>query len=120
MSSHPNVILQVNITPDGLSRKTMRNIMEAYRGETGEEEDTITIEGNEYDAIIMESDYYEPSQLSAKEGDLVFYDLVTYGFGETIQWDDLAAMKEALETWAKEVCAKFSCKYEIHVGANYW
>jgi len=120
MGTHPNVILQVNITPNGLTRKTLKGIREAYPESEYCDEDQFKIGGVDYQVVVMASDYYESSQISAKEGDLVFFDLVTYGYGKNIVWGDLEARKAALEEWAKEVCEKFSCSFEVRVGANYW
>ena len=68
----------------------------------------------------MENDYDDSNQLSAKEGDIVLYDLVTYGYGEMVTWEKLEAQKQVLEEWAKGVCERHKCSYQIFVGANYW
>lgn len=131
MSTHPNVILMAVLTPDGLSRATMRNILV----DTGtKDNDEIVIPRGmkvKYEpgmppipfgvrSMVMESDYDEDHQIAAKEGDLVFFDLVTGGYGKVISWHDLDTKKTALEEWAKDICARFNCKYEIRVSANYW
>ena len=36
-------------------------------------------------------------QVSAPEGSIVLLDLVTYGYGEQISWDELSRRKVALE-----------------------
>ena len=120
MSTHPNVILMVALTPDDLSRKTMRSILEANGIKEDDFDDDVKISGKDYHHEIMESDYDESWQISAKEGDLIFFDLVTYGYGDTIKWSDLETQKNELEAWAKEICEKFSCSYEIIITANYW
>jgi hypothetical protein len=117
MSTHPNVVLMARLTPDGLSRKTMRDILAT---QNLEDDADILIGGKNYPHDVMESDYLEGYQLSAKEGDLVFFDLVTYGYGEVISWDELQMQNDSLEKWAKETCEKFHCSYEIVVTANYW
>lgn len=121
MSTHPNVILMVALTPGDLSRKTMRNILKdnGIREEDFDDGE-LMIAGEDYTHAIMESDYHEGYQISAKEGDLIFFDFVTYGYGETVKWSDLEAQKRALEAWAKKMCKKFSCTYSIIVTANYW
>lgn len=53
-------------------------------------------------------------------GDIIVYDMVTYGYGELIEWDKLVKQKEELEAWAKIMCEKFNCSYKIFVTANYW
>ena len=116
MSTHPNVILMAVLTPDDLSRKTMRMIKEKYQVK----EVYIKIGEEDYYYIIMESEYEEGHQISAKEGDLIFFNLVTYGYGDTILWDKIEAQKKELEKWAKETCREFHCSYEIRISANYW
>jgi hypothetical protein len=118
MSVHPNVILMAVLTPDDLSRKTMRKILNANAAV--EDEGTISIAGIEYHYQIMESDYCESWQILAKEGDLVFLDMVTYDYGESIKWAKLEEQKNALEKWAKAMSEEFSCSYSIEVTANYW
>lgn len=118
MSTHPNAILLLALTPHGLSRKTMA----AIRAEAGiaDEDDDLKIDGISYHHAVMEDDYDEGMQIAAKEGDLVFYDLVTYGYGDVIAWDMLAARKAALEAWAIGICERHACAYAIYVTANYW
>jgi hypothetical protein len=117
MSTHPNAMLILALTPDDLARKTYRAILE----EAGiTEDDQIKVGGDDYSIQVMEEAYDESNQLAAKEGDIVLHDLVTYGYGETITWEKLEAQKRALEEWAKEVCERHKCSYQICVGANYW
>jgi hypothetical protein len=117
----------VRLTPDGLSRKTMRDIMAfngiRYRHQCNDETedfDGILIGEEIYHHAIMEETYSSSWQISGNEGDLVFFDLVTYGYGESISWCKLQAQKEELEAWAKVQCEKFHCSYEIAISANYW
>jgi hypothetical protein len=117
MSTHPNVILMAVLIPDGLSRKTMRDILTEY---LADDDGNIKIGNEEYHSLVMESDYEDSNQIAAKEGDLVFYDLVTYGYGEVIFWGDLEKRKVELEKWAQTVCVKHRCKFDIRVTANYW
>jgi len=119
MSTHPNAILMAVLKPDDLSRKTMREIL-AGNDVKDSEIDNLKIGEKEYFRIIMESDYDEGYQISADEGDLVFLDMVTYGYGEVITWADLEKQKNALEEWAKAMSEKFHCSYSIQVTANYW
>lgn len=121
MSSNPNVILMVRLTPSDLSRKTMRKIFEESKQEfPNETTRDILIAGDTYHAIIMEIDYDESWQISGKEGDLIFFDLVTYDYGDSISWNELQSKKESLEQWAQDICERFNCSYEIAVSANYW
>jgi hypothetical protein len=118
MSTHPNVILMAKLTPENTSRKTMREIL-AVHGITDPERD-VRIGDEDYHHVVMESDYDDGYQIGAKEGDLVFFDLVTYGYGETITWETLQSQKDQLEAWAKDIGERFKCSYEICVSANYW
>jgi starvation-inducible outer membrane lipoprotein len=115
MSCHPNVILLLKLRPDGLARKTMREIA----GDIPDAAD-VKIGSHDYHRLVMESDYNDNWQLTAKEGDLLFFDLVTYGYGESIAWDKLVAQARELEDWALAMCAEHHCSYEIEVTANYW
>ena len=115
MSIHPNVVLMAVLTPDNLSRKTMRLIL-------GKDnlEDEIKIGENFYTATVMESEFDEDWQISAKEGDLVFHGHATYGYGEVISWHYLEARKKELEIWADRMCKRFNCSYVIQVTADYF
>lgn len=119
MSTHPNAILLLTLTPDGLARKTYRNIL-AEAGVADPEMENIKIGGAKYHHKVMEEEYDEGWQISAKEGDIIVFDLVTYGYGEQIAWNGLEAQKTDLEAWAKEVCERHHCGYAISVTANYW
>ncbi len=117
MSTHPNVILMAALTPDGLSRKTMASILAETNTRS---DDDIKINGRDYHHKIMEADYDNGWQIASKEGDLLFFDLVTYGYGVAIKWAALESQKLALEEWAKGICERHHCTYEIRVSANYW
>ena len=136
MSTHPNVLLIAVFTPEDGSRKTMRAIL-AEAGCT-EDKDSIRLPGGEavsdahtgacgkqakgvcLSCVVMESDYNEGWQISAQEGDLLFFDLVTYGYGEFLSWNELEEKKKALEEWCKGICERHRCSYQIRVSANYW
>ena len=118
MSTHPNVILLLTLTPEGLTRKTRKDIMAECHVE--KEDDYIKIGNQDYHHEVMEEDYNEDYQISAKEGDIIIFDLVTYGYGESISWDDLSAQKQELEEWAKGICERHHCSFKINVTANYW
>lgn len=120
MSTHPNARLMVVLTPDGLSRKTMRDILESTTMNDSEIDEQVVIDGVEYRPLVMEGDYDESWQIAANEGDLVFHDLFTYGYGESMSWDELEKRKHALEFWAVDICEKHNCTYDIRVSANYW
>lgn len=118
MSTHPNVILMAVFTPDDLARKTYRAIL-ADAGLT-DDDDNLTVGGEEYNHMVMEGDYDKGFQISAKEGDIVVFDLVTYGYGERKKWADLEAQKASLQEWAAGICERHHCSVEIFVSANYW
>ena len=118
MSIHPNVILMVVLKPDGLSRKTMRLILAEYSIDPNN--DDVFIDGKRHNIIVMEEEYHEDYQIVADEGDLIVFDLVTYGYGEWLSWSELERKKILLEQWAEKVSKKYSCTYEIRVSANYW
>ena len=118
MSTHPNAMILLILKPDDLSRKTLR----AIRQEAGVdlEDGDIEIGEDSYHIDVMESTYDEDKQISADEGDIVVWDLVTYGYGERIEWDKLATQKAALDVWASGVCERHKCVASIFVSANYW
>jgi len=118
MSAHPNVILLCRLKPDDLARKTLRSIRAEMEAE--EDEGDFNIGTSTYHTKLLESDYDDSWQIGGDEGDILVFDLVTYGYGEDIAWDKLNAQKAELEEWAKKVCEKFSCSYTIAVTANYW
>lgn len=117
MSTHPNVILLLTLTPRGLARKTMADILKETRTAP---DDDLTISGEKYHHKVMESDYDEGWQIGAAEGDLIFFDLVTYGYGEQIEWERLEIQKNDLQTWANGICDRHNCSSKISVTANYW
>jgi hypothetical protein len=118
MSSHPNVLLICALTPDGLARKTWRDIIAEFQ--VADPADDIEIGGEAYQHFVAEGEYEEDCQISTTEGDIIIYDLVTYGYGEAVTWEKLEAQKNNLEAWAIEVCVRHHCRYEIRVSANYW
>jgi len=118
MSTHPNTILMVALSPHGLTRKTLQ----AIRDEAGVTEDyhEIKIGGRDYSATVFEGDYDEGYQIASKEGDIVLHQHITYGYGESVTWDELQKAKEELEEWAKGICERHACDYQIRISANYW
>ena len=65
MSAHPNVILMAVLTPDGLSRATMRDILAECKLNSSE---YIEVAGASLHPMVMESDYHDGYQISAREG----------------------------------------------------
>jgi hypothetical protein len=132
MSSHPNVLLIAVLKPANTSRKTMRDIL-AEAGCEGDIDDIDPVTGkkiafhpNDGAAeiglrhFVCEGSYDDGWQISADEGDLVFFDMITYGYGEFISWDVLAEQKEMLAKWCSGVCERHNCTFEIRVSANHW
>lgn len=143
MSAHPNVILKCTIKADGTTRKLLRDLLAQNREEipdsnlplffnnagdvvknsiTGEDlhisrnDDQLSIGNYCYDTIVMEEEYNESWQISGKKGDLIIFDLVTYGYGEEITLKNLYSRINDLETWALQ----HSLTYKISISANYW
>jgi hypothetical protein len=117
MGTHPNTLLILALTPQGLSRKTLADIL----AETNTDPDRdVMIGGEEYHHLVMEESYNESWQISSAEGDLLFFDYLTYGYGEARSWAAVEAQKNSLEEWAKGICERHHCTYEIRVSANYW
>lgn len=117
MSTHPNAMLILQLTPDDGSRKTHRAIC----AELGiDADDSIEIGDATYHHRVMEEDYDESNQLSAPEGSIVLWDHVTYGYGERVAWNELVAQKAALDEWAKGICKRHRCTAAVFVSANYW
>ena len=119
MSAHPNVLLILRLTPDGLARKTYKAILKDSDVKDVDMDD-IEIGEEKYHHMVMEGDYDEGYQISAKEGDIVIFDLVTYGYGEDISFEKLSGQKQELSVWAESICKKHNCAFEISVSANYW
>lgn len=117
MSTHPNAILLLALKPDDGSRKTYRAILAEAGIDAG---DSLTLGEQTYHHSVMENDYDDGYQIAADEGDIIIFDMVTYGYGETIEWDKLVVQKEALQAWATGVCERHRCKAKFFITANYW
>lgn len=145
MSTHPNVILKLTIKTEGTTRKLLRELLSQNREEITDNnlplmldrsgkpiahaktkenlhisrgDDQICIGNFSYDTLVMEEEYDESWQIGGKEGDLIIFDLVTYGYGEEISWKDLQKRVDDLELWAVQPCRNLT--YYISVSANYW
>ncbi len=117
MSTHPNVILMAVFTPDGTTRKTAREIWT----DCGADKDgEFKIGNHSFSTTIMESDYDESRQISANEGDIVFHDYLTYGYGETIEWGEVERRVGELRAWAEPLAQAHNCSVVIKLTANYW
>jgi hypothetical protein len=143
MSVHPNVILKCTVKAEGTTRKLLRELLAANREQipdsslplmlnkdgnpienaiTGEylrisrDKDQLCIGDFSYSTLVMENDYDEDIQIAGQEGDLVIFDLVTYGYGEEIKWKILQSRVDSLEVWA----IQNGLSYTISISANYW
>lgn len=119
MSTHPNAILLLTLTPEDLPMKTYRAIL-ADGGKKEDDDVEFKIGGSDFRIRVMGDGYDENFQVSAKEGDIIVFDMITYGYGEVIEWEKVEALKAALVEWAKPICEKFKCSYKIFITANYW
>jgi hypothetical protein len=120
MGTHPNAILMVVLTPDELSRKTMRDILGNDYERDGNSIVIDDLGGHDYHSLIMEDSFDEGFQIAANEGDLVFFKFITYGYGDAIVWKELESVKYQLEQWAQKICKEHHCSYSIQITANYW
>lgn len=120
MSTHPNAILFVTMLPDDFPEKTFRAIaaeigaadLTDVRAKVGEHEYAVYLH-EEYDA-----DGY---QIEAPEGSIVAHDFLTYGYGDVIEWAEVAKRQAALLEWAQGVCERHKCSSpRVFITANYW
>jgi hypothetical protein len=118
MSTHPNAILAVRLTPDELAQKTFRAIVAEVK--TDPNDPTFKLGENRFNLILMQDTYDPDWQISAHEGDIVAHDFLTYGYGEGCTWAEVEKRKADLEEWAKGICERHKCSYEIFIAANYW
>lgn len=119
MSTHPNVMLQCVLTVDDGSRKTERALLEDYAG-TGMYDDYVKIADLHYKVSVMGSDYDEGYQISADEGQIVLHEYLTYGYGETVDFETVCKRAAELKEWAESAKEKHKFSYVIRIGANYW
>ena len=119
MSTHPNTILMLVLTPDDLPRKTAREILGSdYSRDEGNE---LQIGGRDYHCLLMENENYDEGfQIAAKQGELVFFIYVTYGYGDTVAFDEVSTHRDRLAAWAIENAVKHHCRWRIELTANYW
>lgn len=120
MSTHPNAMLLLVLTPDDLTRKTMRTIVADAGGDVNDDSPKVKIGNEDYYVTIMEDDYDESYQISAKAGDIVLHDFLTYGYGEKIAWAQVVERAAALQAWADVAREKYRCTAQVYISANYW
>lgn len=140
MGTHPNAMMIAVITPDEGTRKTQRMIFKhcEERGIKFDEDDnSISIpNGNkgavseeypdgypltdDWSLVVMECDYHENWQISAKEGQIVIHSFITYGYGDNTEWADVEYKKKQLEELINPMCEPLKLSYKIMITANYW
>lgn len=119
MSTHPNAMIVGVLTPDNLARKTFRAIIDEAGASL--EDPQIKINGRDYGIFVMDGESYDEGyQISAPEGSIVLHDYLTYGYGEWIEWEQLALVKYELEFWLSGIAERHQCTYSIRISANYW
>jgi hypothetical protein len=119
MSTHPNVMLIARLSPNDLPRKTYLAIL-ADAGLSADG-DKLKIGEDEYHVLLMDGDYHDDFQVSAASGEIVLMDMVTYGYGDILAWDDLREQHNALAGWIEANQARYQIgTSQICVGANYW
>jgi hypothetical protein len=131
VSTHPNALLIAELSPNDLPRKTYK----ALKVELGKdpEDDDLDVDiptgvdspnrwelVDSYHTFLAQDGYEEDKQITAAPGSIVLWDPVTYGYGERIEWDKLAAQKDRLDDWCKGICEKLQCTHKIYISANYW
>lgn len=82
------------------------------------DDDEITIGQFNYNILVMEDSYDSSWQISGEEGDLIIFDLVTYGYGEEISWSDLQKRVDDIKLWAMQPSRNL--EVQISISANYW
>lgn len=127
MGSHPNAMLMAIFTPDGLARKTYRDIIAEFGLDASSDFVNLKIGGdpnNKYDCsyniVIMEDSFLDEISIETQEGDIVVYDYITYGYCEKIKWEDLTRQQSELSEWACGICDRHNCTVEFYVSANFW
>lgn len=118
MSIHPNAIMMM--VYEGDAAETIYNELDGGEMETTGSSAELQIGGTEWRLLLMQDSYDESDQISAPEGSLVFFDLITYGYGDTIAWEKCVAWQAALEAYGKELVQKHGGKISFYITANYW
>lgn len=125
MSTHPNAMLQLVLTPLDPSFDAFQ-----YFGwqqpEDNEDNDPdlnfeLRIGERDYTATVFTEDgddYNEHWQINGEAGQVIIHDYITYGYGETITFKALVDRANELMEWAVKHHEAFS--YTLRVGANYW
>jgi hypothetical protein len=111
---HPSIVLTAAIK----STKSPSVIYDILRDHHIEDGCVLELDGYCYSQIIIHSntviDIF-PHSL----GDLVFFDFIVDGHGNSITLDDLNAQIKSIESWCIDVCNRYPCIYEIKVTACY-
>jgi hypothetical protein len=99
--------------------KTLRAII--AEAEEDFESGDITIGADDYMWRALEDDYDDGMQVGGPSGSIIFFDMVTYGYGDTIAWEKLETQQKALREWAEGICERHHCTlHGIFITANYF
>lgn len=121
MSTHPNTLIVGVITVDGTSRKTLRAMQGDEWLSWNEALDSFKIGKRDFTANVMEEDYDQNGyQISAPEGSIVLHTYLTYGYGETVEWEEVVSVRDTLNQWLTDVCDRHGGSHKIILTANYW
>ena len=139
MSTHPNAMLILRLEPDDVPRKTLREMLDEHRKGFDRDSDgliRVNEHGSNYPRLLDDNvfcignivyrsklmdGYDESDQIDGEEGQIVLFDLMTYGYGESIAFDEVKRRAEALNAWAVENCPKHKIsKWSVEVSANFW
>ncbi len=118
MSEYPNCLLLGILIPDDLPSKTYRAVC-AEVGAVGDDPSTHIGE-QLFHLKLMDGDYDEGMQVSAPSGSTVFVGMVTYGYGDTMTWEEFVALRDALYARLTDIAAKVQASVEIRISANHW
>ena len=114
MSSHPNTLLMLQLSPNEPSID-VKHLLDAECDSEGD--CTIKLGGFDYSVA---TDDENDMQIRVPEGSAVLHDFLTYGYTDVVNWNEVPAIVDALKTWAEAFCDKHNCSYHIYIGANFW
>lgn len=134
MGRHPNVMLQLVLTPLQPNFDVFAHFGwpkppegESFGEEEAQYDFDIRVSLNpaapEYTASVFTDDtdeYNEDWQFNGESGQVILHRYLTYDYGDTINFERLVEEVNVLASWiAREnIGAYFS--FETRIGANYW
>lgn len=122
MSRHPNVMIQLVLTP--LDREFNFYSYFGWALPLEEEEEF------ELEQTIGDHDYYvtvftesnegfdDNWQINGEEGQIIIHRMLTGDYGDTVTFDELVGFVNDMSTWIASHSAHFG--WEVRIGANYW